>query len=151
MSTLTPSFIGILTSANVRWLRVPKLICAEVDEIFQNLCRCSCAEVHPCRSPFTRKMSNQVVPTDSRTKRCVDPWLKQWSLLANVKKRKWPMFYKTSRHEIFDTVYFGNRPLLHRPVLHSVANFWKPGENQYRNNFQKQFHYRFESLQFHSM
>ena len=35
------------------WL-VPKLICAEVSEIFKNLCRISCAEVHPCQSSFTR-------------------------------------------------------------------------------------------------
>jgi len=32
---------------------VSKLICAEVKEIFRNLCRSFCAEVHPCRSSVT--------------------------------------------------------------------------------------------------
>ena len=34
---------------------MPKVICAEVNEIFRNLCRSSCAEVHPCRSSVTRR------------------------------------------------------------------------------------------------
>ena len=33
---------------------MPKLICAEVNENFRNLCRSSCAQVHPCRSSVTR-------------------------------------------------------------------------------------------------
>jgi len=36
---------------------VPKLVCAEVNEISQNLCRSSCAEVKPCRSSITRSIS----------------------------------------------------------------------------------------------
>ena len=37
---------------------MPQFICAEVNEIFRNLCRNSCVEVHPCRSSVTRsKMS----------------------------------------------------------------------------------------------
>ena len=46
--TSAPSSIGMLTSAPCK-----KITCAEVNEIFQNLCRSSCAEVHPCRSSIT--------------------------------------------------------------------------------------------------
>ena len=35
---------------------MPKLICVEVNEIFRNLCRSSCAKVHPCRSSITREI-----------------------------------------------------------------------------------------------
>ena len=41
------------TSAPSGGLLVPKLICTEVNEIFQNLCRSSCAEVDSCRSSIT--------------------------------------------------------------------------------------------------
>ena len=37
-----------------------KLICAQVNEIFRNLRRSSFAEVHPCRSSFTRKLFVQI-------------------------------------------------------------------------------------------
>ena len=33
---------------------MPELIFAEVNEIVRDLCRSSCAEVHPCRSSITR-------------------------------------------------------------------------------------------------
>ena len=54
--TLAPSPVGMLTSAPCKMIT-----CAEVDEIFQNLCRSCCAEVQSYRSSFTRLVISRLV------------------------------------------------------------------------------------------
>jgi len=61
MLTSAPSSIEMVISA-----RCKRITCAEVNEIFRNLCRSSCAEVHPCRSSLARlwtlTFSNLIAP-----------------------------------------------------------------------------------------
>ena len=70
MLTSVPSFIGMSTSAPCKMKFILRIISrihftyytyAEVNEVFRNLCRSSCAEVHLCRSSFIRSFHRKCV------------------------------------------------------------------------------------------
>ena len=91
MFTSAPSSIGMLTSAPWK-----KITCAEVNEIFRNWCRSSCAEVHPCRSSIARFYPQPLFGTILRKfqKNFVENFM---AILLNVKNDAYTQFWGLRR------------------------------------------------------